>query len=64
MVNVLDKMGKGVQGQATQMLQDIYGAECRKGALKAFRLFGDTYRAKYPRTVECLEKDRDELLTA
>lgn len=63
MGNVLAKMTQGVQGQAKQMLKDIYRAESRKRALKAFRLFMDTYRAKYPEAVECLEKDRDELLT-
>ena len=63
MGNVLDKMGKGVQGQAKQILQDIYRAESRESALKTFRLFLDTYRAKYPKASECLEKDRDELLT-
>ena len=30
---------------------------------KEFDLFVGTYEAKYPRAVECLVKDRDELLT-
>ena len=61
--NVLDKMAKGVQGQAKLMLHDIYNAEGRKSALKAFNRFGDVYRAKYPKAVACLEKDQDVLLT-
>jgi transposase-like protein len=61
--NVLDKMAKGVQGQAKAMLHDIYNAESKKSAVRAFNRFCDVYRAKYPKAVACLEKDRDELLT-
>ena len=38
-------------------------AEDRKAADKAFDTFAKTYEAKYPKAVECLEKDRDRLLT-
>jgi transposase-like protein len=38
-------------------------AETRKDALMAFALFTETCEPKYPRATECLEKDRDELLT-
>lgn len=61
--NVLDKMAKGVQGQAKLMLHDIYNAESRKSALRACNHFCDVYRAKYAKAVACLEKDRNELLT-
>jgi transposase-like protein len=63
MANVLDKMPKGVQPKAKRMLHEIYEAEGRKEAEKAFDLFVATYEAKYPQAVECLVKDRGVLLT-
>jgi transposase-like protein len=60
--NVLDKMPKDVQAKAKGMLHDIYLAETRAKAEKAFDLFVKTYRAKYPKAAECLEKDKGELL--
>jgi putative transposase len=61
--NVLDKMAKGIQPRAKSMLHDIYLAESRAAANKAFDLFVQTYEAKFPKATECLTKDRDELLT-
>jgi putative transposase len=63
MANVLDKLPKGSQPKAKRMLHEIYEAEGRKEAEKAFDLFVKTYEAKYPQAVECLVKDRDVLLT-
>jgi transposase-like protein len=60
--NVLDKMPKGSQPKAKRMLHDIYLAETKEAAGKAFDLFLRTYEAKYPKATECLEKDRDVLL--
>jgi putative transposase len=37
--------------------------EERQSAEKAFDGFVKTYAAKYPKAVQCLEKDRDRLLT-
>lgn len=61
--NVLDKMPKGSQPKAKGMLHEIYLAEGREQAVKAFDLFVKTYEAKYPKATECLSKDRDVLLT-
>jgi putative transposase len=61
--DVLDKLPKGSQPKAKRMLHDIYQAESRKEAEKAFDLFVATYQAKYPQAVECLVKDRGVLLT-
>ncbi|HRR39113.1 MAG TPA: IS256 family transposase [Rectinema sp.] len=61
--NVLNKMPKAVQPKAKSMLHDIWLAETRKEAEKAFDLFVVTFQAKYPKAVECLVKDRDVLLT-
>lgn len=61
--NVLDKLPKGSQAKAKGMLHEIYLAESRENAAKAFDLFVKTYEAKYPKATECLSKDRDVLLT-
>jgi putative transposase len=60
--NVLDKLPKGSQPKAKRMLHEIYMAEGREGAGKAFDLLVKTYEAKYPKATECLSKDRDVLL--
>jgi len=61
--NVLNKLPKSVQAKAKAMLHDIWMAETRKEANKAFDLFLDTFEAKYPKATACLTKDRDVLLT-
>ena len=61
--NVLDKPPKGSQAKAKGMLHEIYLAESREKADKAFNLFVATFQAKYPKATECLVKDRDVLLT-
>jgi putative transposase len=60
--NVLDKMPKDVQPKAKGMLHDIYLAETRAKAEKAFDRFVKTFQAKYPKATECLEKDKEVLL--
>lgn len=60
--NVLDKLPQSLQGRAKGMLQDIYQAEDRKSAQKSFDRFIAEFEKKYERAVECLRKDRDELL--
>jgi putative transposase len=61
--NVLDKLPKGAQPKAKGMLHEIYQAESKAEAEKAFELFVKTYEAKYPKATECLSKDRDVLLS-
>lgn len=60
--NVLDKLPKRLQAVAKSKLHDIWQAETREHANKAFDLFVETYEAKYPKATECLVKDRDVLL--
>ena len=60
--NVLMKLPRSMQGKAKGMLHDIYLAETREQAEKAFNRFTSLYRVKYDKAVACLEKDRDELL--
>jgi putative transposase len=61
--NILDKLPKGSQPKAKAALHDIYMAETKAEAERAFDLFVVTYEAKYPKAVECLAKDRGVLLT-
>ena len=60
--NVLDKLPKRLQPAAKDKLHDIWQSDTREHAHEAFDLFVETYRAKYPKAVECLSKDRDALL--
>ncbi len=60
--NVLNKMPKSVQAKAKSMLHDIWMASTREDAHKAFDLFVETFRGKYPAAAACLEKDREALL--
>jgi len=60
--NVLNKLPKSVQPKSKAMLHEIWQAETRANAEKAFDLFVTTFEAKYPKAAECLTKDRDVLL--
>ena len=60
--NVLNKLPKSMQGKAKAMLHDIYLAETREAAERALDAFIALYRQKFGKAVQCLEKDRDELL--
>ena len=61
--NVLNKMAKSVQSRAKADLHEIWLAETREAANKAFDRFLAKYEAKYQGACECLRKDRDVLLT-
>ena len=61
--NVLDKLPKSVQPKVKSALHEIYLAETRDSAYKAFDSTLRRFRDKYPpKAMENLEKDRDELL--
>jgi len=59
--NVLDKLPKVLQEKAKGMLHDQYLAPTREDALKAFNLFVASFGEKYPKAVECLAKDKNDL---
>ena len=61
--NVLNNMPKSVQPKARSDIHDIWQAETREAANKAFDHFLDKFRAKYPKACETLSKDREVLLT-
>ena len=60
--NVLNYLPKASQPKAKSALHEIWMAETRELAHKAFDHFIDTYAAKYPKAAECLKKDRQALL--
>ena len=61
--NVLDKLPKSQQAKAKSMLHEIFQSATKAEAISAFDLFINTFKLKYAKAVECLEKDRDTLLT-
>ena len=59
---ILNKLPKSVQPSAKAMLHDIWMSDTRQNADKAFDKFVAVHQAKYPKAVQCLLKDREELL--
>ena len=60
--NVLNKVPKAVQPKLKAALLEIWMAETRKGARKAFDDCVKRFEAKYPKAVECLLKDKEAML--
>ncbi|MFH2064731.1 MAG: IS256 family transposase [Pseudomonadota bacterium] len=61
--NILNKLPKSLQPKAKQKLHRIWQADNRDEAERHFDDFIKIYSAKYPKASDCLEKDRDVLLT-
>lgn len=59
--NVLDKMPKSVQGKARAMLHAMWQAPTKEKALAAYEHFLSSWDEKYPKAVECLRQDKEEL---
>jgi transposase-like protein len=59
--NVLDKMPKSVQGKAKAMLHEMWQAPTKETALAAYEHFLSSWHEKYPKAVECLREDKEEL---
>ena len=60
--NVLNRLPKMLHGAAKKALHQIWMADTREAAHEAFDRFVETYRDKYPKVVEILLRDREELL--
>jgi transposase-like protein len=60
--NILDKLPKSLQSKAKADVHNIWMAETKEEAGKAFDSFVEKYQTKYPKATTCLEKDRQELL--
>jgi transposase-like protein len=61
--NVLAKLPKSQQPKAKRALQEIWMAETKAEAEAAFDAFIESYQVKYEKAADCLNKDRDALLT-
>ena len=59
--NVLDKMPKSVQSKAKGMLHEMWQAPTKEKALSAYQHFLNSWQEKYPKAVECLREDKEEL---
>ncbi len=62
-LNVLDKFPKSMQPNAHKDLREIWLSPNRAAAESAMTTFAEKYAAKYARAVECLIKDREQMLT-
>ena len=60
--NVLDKLPRGQQVSSKEMLHEIWMAATKEDAIKAMGKFAVTHQAKFPKAVECVLKDKEELL--
>jgi len=56
-------MPKKVQSKAKSLIHDMYMAETQKDARNAYQHFVDVYVSKYPKAVNCLTKDEDDLFS-
>jgi putative transposase len=62
LVNVLDKLPKGLQPRAKRALQEIMNAETRAAAEREIGRFVQEYGGKYPKAVAALTVDQGRLL--
>jgi putative transposase len=61
-MNVPNGLPKLSQPKAKAALYNIWQAETKDDAGKAFDLFIKVYEPKYPKAALCLQKDREELM--
>jgi transposase-like protein len=61
--NVLNKLPKSLQSKAKDKLHQIWMASDKAEAEHHFDDFIEIYEAKYPKAVQCLQKDQEVLLT-
>jgi putative transposase len=59
--NILDKMPKSIQPKAKSIIYKMYMTATKGDALSAYNHFVDTFSDKYPKAVEYLTKDRQDL---
>ncbi len=60
--NVLNKLPKSVQPKVKQALHEIWMAPTKESAYNAFDRAVKIYSDKYPKAMQCLEKDRNQML--
>ena len=60
--NVMEKLPKAMQPKVKEALHNIWQAETRDEAYKAFDYCIERFSTKYPKAMACLEKDKAEML--
>ena len=63
LANVLDKLPKRLQTKAKEQLHEVMYAPDRASALEEIAVFEQEYGARYPKAVETLCKDQEQMLT-
>jgi putative transposase len=63
LANVLDKLPKRWQTKAKEQLHEVMYAPDRASALEEIAVFEQEYGARYPKAVETLRKDQEQMLT-
>lgn len=61
--NVLDCFPKRLQGEVKSMLHEMMYSDTKSNAEKAKKIFEKSFHEKYPKGIEKLEKDWEELTT-
>ena len=61
--NILDKLPKSVQSKAKVLIHEMYMAPTKEDALDAYEHFIEVFEAKYPKAVNVLVKDKEDLFT-
>lgn len=61
--NILDKLPKSVQSKAKAMIREMWQAPTKEDALSAYQHFVNAWHDKYPKAVECLQKDEQVLFS-
>ena len=60
--NILNSLPKSSNPKGKEVIHEIWQAETKINAEKAFELFIETYKDKFPTATLSLKKDREELL--
>ena len=60
--NVMEKLPKAIQPKVKAVLHNIWGADTRENAETAYQNCLDLFSAKYPKAMNCLEKDQASML--
>lgn len=60
--NVMEKLPKSMQPKVKEVLHNIWGADTRENAEIAYKNCIDLFSAKYPKAMNCLEKDKSSML--
>lgn len=62
LANVLDKLPKRLQPRAKRLLHEVMYADTRDHAAEAVERLAEEFESKYPKAVECLRADQEQLI--